>query len=217
MTHRRSTFATALLAGPLALALVACGGDTDNDDDLGAGTTQTPVAPETPVETPVDSATPAPAQSSDDAAGGDLLAAAQTAIASVEGSTLFTIDADDAGWEVTVVSADGTENDVSVSLDGASVTRGPVVDRDDDGDDSADDSDDLAERQRLLGDARIDYAAAIETARGAVPEGTVTGADLDLERGTATWDVQLDEDTASERTVTVDAVTGEVLRTERDD
>jgi hypothetical protein len=35
--------------------------------------------------------------------------------------------------------------------------------------------------------------------------------------GTTTWDVQLDEDTADELTVTVDAATGEVVGTERDD
>ncbi|GEP39525.1 hypothetical protein NPS01_31880 [Nocardioides psychrotolerans] len=41
--------------------------------------------------------------------------------------------------------------------------------------------------------------------------------DLDYDDGIATWDVQLGEDTASEQTVTIDAVTGEVLRTELDD
>ncbi|WP_341927516.1 PepSY domain-containing protein [Nocardioides psychrotolerans] len=207
MSHRRSTFATALLAGPLALALVACGGDSDTEDDndtdissgLGTSTTQTPAAP-----------------SGDAATRGDLLAAARTALAAVDGSALFSIDDETSGWEVTVVSADGVENDVTVSLDGSAVTRGPVVDTDD-ADDRDDEAQDVAERQQLLSDARVDHVAAIEAAQGAVPDGTVTGADLDLERGTATWEVQLDEDTAAEQTVTVDAVTGEVLRTERDD
>lgn len=212
MSHSRSTFATALLAGPLALALVACGGDSDTDDDnddlgAGAGTTQTPLAP-------ASTADAAPAPSDDAAAGGDLLAAARTALAAVDGSTLFSIDGETSGWEVTVVSADGVENDVTVSLDGSAVTRGPVVDTDDDRNDEAQD---LAERQQLLSDARVDHVAAVEAAQGAVPGGTVTAADLDLERGTATWDVQLDEDTASEQTVTIDALTGEVLRTELDD
>lgn len=202
MSHRRSTFATALLAGPLALALVACGGDSDEVDndtssELGTSTTQTPAAP-----------------SSDAATRGDLLAAAQTALAAVDGSTLFSIDTETSGWEVTVVSANGVENDVTVSVDGSAVTRGPVVDTDDD---RGDEARDLAERQQLLSDARIDHVAAIEAAQGAVPGGTVTGAELDLERGTATWEVQLDEDTAAEQTVTIDALTGEVLRTERDD
>lgn len=209
MSHRRSTFATALLAGPLALALVACGGDSDTEDDngtdtssgLGTSTTQTSAAP-----------------SGDAATRGDLLAAARTALAAVDGSTLFSIDDETSGWEVTVVSADGVENDVTVSLDGSAVTRGPVVDtNDDDDDDRNDEAQDVAERQQLLSDARVDHVAAIEAAQGAVPDGTVTGAELDLERGTATWEVQLDEDTAAEQTVTVDAVTGEVLRTERDD
>ena len=45
----------------------------------------------------------------------------------------------------------------------------------------------------------------------------MTGVDLSEDNGTAIWEVQLDEDTADETTVEVDAQTGEVLRTEQDD
>ena len=56
----------------------------------------------------------------------------------------------------------------------------------------------------------------MEAALGEV-EGTVTGVDLSEDNGTAIWEVELDGDTADETTVDVDARTGEVLRTERDD
>ena len=75
----------------------------------------------------------------------------------------------------------------------------------------------MAERQRLLQETRLDQAAAVAAARAEVAGGSVTGFDLDVENGVATWDVQLDEDTADEQTVTIDAVSGEVLRVEQDD
>lgn len=216
MSHRRtvrSTLTTALVAGPLALALVACGSD---DDDLAPSTTASPspVAPDATTDGQAPAEQPSQAPSSDPSTSGGgsetLLAAARTALASVDGAVLFSIDGESSGWDVTLVSPDGTENDVDVAPDGGSITRGPDADADDDGDD-------LAERQQLLTDVALDYAAAIEAAAASVPAGTVTGADLDLDDGVATWDVQFDEDTPDELTVTVDAVSGEVLRTERDD
>ena len=45
----------------------------------------------------------------------------------------------------------------------------------------------------------------------------MTGLDLELSAGTAVWEVQLDEDSAAEQTVVVDAASGDVLRTETDD
>ena len=99
------------------------------------------------------------------------------------------------------------ENDVELGPDATTVTRGPAADDDDENDDDA-------ETELLLG-ASVDYLAAMEAALGEV-QGTVTGVDLSEDDGTAIWDVQLDEDTADETTVEVDAQTGEVLRTERD-
>jgi uncharacterized membrane protein YkoI len=229
MSHRRSarsTVTTALVAGPLALALVACG-----NDDGGTGATDDTVGTSATVATPPPAATqPPPASSegrstrapaSDDGTAprvatspGTVLAAARTALAEVGGATLFSIDGEPAGWDVTLVAADGSESDVDVSVDGRSVTRGPVADVDDD---PSDEAEDVAERRRLLADVRVDHTAAIETAAAEVPGGTVTGADLDLDDGVATWDVQLDEDTATEQTVTIDAITGDVLRVELDD
>lgn len=223
MNHRRTRPALIALAGlPLALALVGCGSDEDPGDASPAAgsTSQTSTAPSTPSAPSTSPATSAPSAPSttqpssaaptDDA----LLAAVSTALGASEG-TVFSIDLDDGGWDVGVVATDGTESDLTVSADGTQVTRGPVPDTDDS--DDSDDSDDLAERQALLRDATVTLESALATARTEVPDGVVDGLDLDLERGRATWDVQLDEDTADEQTVVVDAVTGELVRVERDD
>lgn len=215
----RTTLVTGLVAGPLALALVACGSsDSDGDDAAPAASeTTTSSAPATTSSSEAASepaTAPSSAPASDPApAGGQrvLLAAATTALGATDG-TIFSVDLDTTGWDVQVVAADGTESEVLVSADGASVAGGPTVDPDD-----ADDADDVAERQRLLTDATVDYRAALQAALAEVPGGTVTSLDLDTDNGVPTWDVQLDEDTVDERTVTLDAVTGAVLRVELDD
>nr|WP_301539427.1 PepSY domain-containing protein [Nocardioides sp. zg-1308] len=58
--------------------------------------------------------------------------------------------------------------------------------------------------------------AAIEAALAAV-RGSVSTVELSEDDGAAVWEVVLDEDRPGETTVEVDARTGEVLRTERDD
>ena len=216
----------ALLTAPLALSLVACGGDSDDDgaastaatSESSAATSSSPApstSPDPSTDPSADPSAPSDSSSASSSAGatGDdaLLAAARTGRGAVDG-TVFTVDRDNGGWEVTVVAADGTESDLTTSADGASVTRGPVVDRDD-----ADDTSDVTERRRLLGDATVTYEDALATARGEVPGVAVDGIDLDLDAGRAVWDVQLGEDTAEEQTVVVDAATGDVVRVERDD
>lgn len=191
-TSRRTRLATAAVLAPLALGLVACGGD-DGDDDAAAPST---------------SATSTPTDDGTTAVEGDVETAAETALAEVDG-TVFSVDRDDQGWDVTIVTADGVENDVDLGPDAITVVRGPVADTNDD------DADDAAERELLLG-ASVDHLAAIEAALGEL-QGTVTGVDLSEDNGTAIWQVQLDEDAADAMTVDVDAQTGDVLRTERDD
>jgi hypothetical protein len=207
---RSTRLAGIALVAPLSLGLAACGDSDDDSDDAPAATVTVTATPSPTASGDSTTAASPSAPTTDGAtAGGDVQTAAQTALGAVDG-TVFTVDRDDSGgWEVSVVGSDGTDNEVGIAADGTTVTRGPAVDTDDDGDDQA-------ERERLLG-ASVDYLAAVEAAQAQVPGGTVTGVDLDEDNGTATWEVQLDEGTADETTVDVDASTGEVLRTERDD
>ena len=133
--------------------------------------------------------------------------AAETALGEVDG-TVFSVDGDPQGWDVTIVTADGVENDVDLDAAATAVTRGPDQEADND-------ADDAAETERLLG-VSVDHLAAMEAALAEV-QGTVTGVDLSEDNGTAIWEVQLDEDTPDEVTVEIDAETGDVLRTEQGD
>ena len=203
----RTRLATAAVLAPLALGLVACG-DDDNDDAATSAQSATDDSNDTSDDmtddTTDDGATDggiAPAVE------GDVETAAQTALAAVNG-TVFSVDWDDMGWDVTVVTSDGVENDVQLSPDASSVEGSPVEDTDQD-------NDDAAEIERLLG-VSVDYAAAVEAA-SAESQGTVTGVDLSEDNGTAVWEVQFDEDTPDALTVDIDAESGDVLRTEVDD
>lgn len=211
----RTRLLAATAAPLLALGLVACGdSDDDNDaDDVAtspaAAASSSAPAPSTDASASASTSAPASAP----APGGDvLLTAAAIGLAAVDGGTVFAVDLSDTGdWEVSVVTADGTEQDVRVSADGATVTSGPVEDTDD-ADDAARDQD---ARLRLL-DASVDLEAAVAAAAGS-GSGDLTGAELDEENGVAEWEVQYGEDTPDEVTVHVDANSGDVLRTERDD
>ncbi|RYB92505.1 hypothetical protein EUA06_06035 [Nocardioides glacieisoli] len=193
----RTTFgtrlATASLLAPLALGLVACG-DDDTDD----------------AQTSTSSGTSDDGGTADQGTTtlqGDVETAAQTALGEVDG-TVFSVDGDPQGWDVTVVGADGIENDLELDAAATAVTRGPDQESDND-------ADDAAETEQLLG-VSVDYLAAIEAALAEV-QGTVTGVDLSEDNGTAIWEVQIDEDTPDEVTVEVDAETGDVVRTEQGD
>lgn len=224
MTTRPSTststaLLTGLLVGPLALGLAACGGGTDSSatprESLDAGAAESTTGSTT-------SAPPADAQSPESekpgtngAAPGDtktLLAAAATGLQSVPDSTLVSIDRNLSTWEVHVVTADGTEHEMDVAADGDTVTRGPLVDTDD-----ADDTGDLAEQSALVETANLDYRAAVREALAAVPNGTLSELDLDFDDGVAVWDAQVLEDQMTERTVRIDAVSGDVLSNQYDD
>ena len=211
----RLRLATAAVAAPLALALVACGSDDDSDDAAEDAAERAATASAAPTASAPESSTSSDAPATP--AGGALMAAAETAAGAVEGSTVFSVDrADAGGWEVSVVTTDGLEYDVRVSADGGSTEGDPIEDTDDDGASEA--SRDLDERLRLL-DVAVDLAAAIDAAgaEAGAGAGEPTGIDLDEENGAASWEVQYGEDTPDELTVVVDAGSGEVLRTERDD
>lgn len=225
MTRRtRTRLAAAAVAPLLALSLVACGDDADDADDrddaaaTSAPATSAPATSGAPAtsETPATSDAPASGSAAPSAGGDVLLTASATAAGAVPDGTVLSVDRRDTGdWEVSLVTPDGTEQDVAVSADGATVTSGPVEDTDH-GDDAGEAERDRDERLRLL-DAPVDLEAAVAASAGSAGSGELSSAELDEDNGVATWEVQYGEDTPDELTVEVDATTGEVLRTERDD
>ncbi|WP_193604468.1 PepSY domain-containing protein [Nocardioides dongkuii] len=207
--NARTSVLAALIAGPLALGLVACGDDDDGGTGSSAESSATPTPTPTPTPASPTDASPTDASPTSAAPAGDdavVLAAATTAADAVPGGRLYSLDQVPQRWEAEVVDRDGRLFDLTVGGDGAAVTVDPVEDRDD--------ADDRAERRRLLSEATVDPAGAVEAARTAVPSGAITGLDLDENGGRAVWDVQFDENATTEQTVTVDAASGEVLGTE---
>lgn len=130
-----------------------------------------------------------------------LLRAGATALAQVPDSTLVCIESetDDAGtWKVQVVTADGTEQQAKIGVDGITVLVGPTP---------HDDSDaDQANRRDQVQAARLDYRAAVHKALAAVPNGSITQLSLtDRVWEAVVWDTYL-----VEHQVTIDAVSGDV-------
>ncbi|GAA4700232.1 PepSY domain-containing protein [Nocardioides nanhaiensis] len=222
MNARRPARLLAAASLPLVLALSACGSDDDDRDDTTAlapsasaadGDTATPTPSEAPTSAaPSTAPTQAPssggsaAGSSDDEAA---LAAARTAL-DAAGGTVVTVDTDRGGWEVVVAAADGSETEVGLDAAGTAVTRGPQPE------DRDEDAEDRAETQRAVQAARVSYADALATARGVVSGKPLDSVDLSEDDGRITWDVQFG-DGAAEQTVVINAGSGQVLGTERDD
>ncbi|MCR6030630.1 hypothetical protein GGQ22_04135 [Nocardioides sp. zg-579] len=207
-TARTSALA-ALVAAPLLLGLVACGDDDNGDDATDTSTSASPSAsPSTsPSTSPTDAlSTEASPTVADDAV---VLDAAATAAGAVPGGRLVSLDQEPRGWEAEVVDAGGARFDLTVASDGSRVTGDPVKDRED--------AEDRQEWKRLLAEATVDPAGAVEAARTTVPDGAVTALDLESGDPTAVWEVEVDGELATEQTVAVDAASGEVLRTEGQD
>ena len=108
----------------------------------------------------------------------------------------YELDRERNHWEVTF--ADGTQR--HVSLDGRRVT---ATKRDDD-------------RSSAAASARVSLATALRTAAPRA-SGTLTDADLDRERGTLVWSVNIEAAGDRETEVEVDARSGKVLRVIQDD
>lgn len=220
MNARRPARLLAAATLPLVLALSACGGDDEIVD--GAPTSPSASATPTPAPAPAETSTPAapstpatptPSQGGGSQAGdGDddaALAAARTALDAAPG-TVVTIDTDRGGWEVVVAAADGSETEVGLDAAGTAVTRGPQPE------DRDEDAEDRAETQRAVQAARVSYADALATARGVVAGTPLDSVDLNEDDGRVVWEVQLG-DGPDEQTVVVDAGSGQLLGTERDD
>lgn len=106
------------------------------------------------------------------------------------------IDEQAGGWEVDVLAADGTETSLALSADATRATGEPVPDNDD--------ADDVRENQLLLQAASVDWAAALQTARGELGDALIDGVDLSEDGGRVVWEVST-AGTGTETTVLIDA------------
>ncbi|WP_305093640.1 PepSY domain-containing protein [Prescottella sp. R16] len=205
-TPRRRTCA-AILAGIAIVALAGCG-DSDDNSATSPPTVTTTTEPSPGATDPASPATgntdgaagetPAPAGDAEalDRAGG-------TAVGAVPGSTLISIEREGGGtWEVQVVTPDGVEHGADVSADGTQIVAGPTVDDED--------ADDRAKHQARIQAARLDYAAAADAVRAAIPGAAITELNLDDHGGATVWEADVYTDPGIKHEVTVDAVTGQV-------
>ncbi|KUG53715.1 hypothetical protein AVL62_02815 [Serinicoccus chungangensis] len=218
MRISRAPRTTTALALALALTLSACGGtegategieataaptgasSETGDDDAGAGGTETGATDDTGSDT--GSATDGQG-TQDGGAGEDITAAALAAIEAAQqetGGTAYEVDGDDDGtWEVDL-RVDGRSVTVEVDAGGA-VTRV--------GEDDLD-----AEELAAMDAAQVSLEEAVTTAVDEVG-GSLDDASLE-EEGDPSWEVSVDRGPGSgdDVDVWVDAVTGEVLRTD---
>ncbi len=196
------------VTGVLAAGLTACG----SDDDQSAEQMETSADTESsaPTEPPTEDVSPTPeALDADAEAPTAMLAAAATGLKQVPGGTLVSIDQGNSTWEIHVITSDGAEHEMDVAADGASVVRGPIVDQDD--------ANDIAEQKALVQGKSIGYKAAAEQALADVPQGQLTELDLDSDRGQIFWEAKVLDDQSAERSITIDAATGEVVNNQLDD
>lgn len=136
-----------------------------------------------------------------------LIAAGKTALASVPGA-IKGIESDHGGmlWEVTILSKDGAEHEVKVAADGSIVSE--------------------TERKQLgltkvdpykefVDSVKLDFAQAAEAMIKAVPQGFILELGLDSSGGTNVWEAEI-RDGSQNREISLDAVTGDVIKNEVD-
>jgi uncharacterized membrane protein YkoI len=218
MTISRPRSSSFLAAGVAVLALTAAGCATADPPPPAAPATSaassaapTPSASTSPSVSTSPSASSSPSASASSSStatdtSAALLAAGATALGEVDG-TVSAIESERTGWEVHVVTANGGEQRLRISADGANVTSGPTDERPD--------TDDQAENQAYA-KATVDYRQAVSIIADEVAGGTITELNLDREGSRLDWEADVDVD-GTQRTVEVDAASGDVLSNRADD
>ncbi len=160
------------------------------------------------------SPSPSGSQPGSDAGSADadsLVQAGRTALAAVPDGTLTSIESERNGsaWEVQVVTADGTEQELELSADGTEVVTGPVTK-----------NEDIADKSKQLDritSAELRYEEAADKILEAVPDGRITELDLDSENGATVWEADVLASEGIKHSVQIDAASGEVLSNTTDD
>lgn len=188
------TVKAAVVIAIAAAALVGCGDDDEADKPA-------------PTSTAVPSETPSASSSGGAAADGatDLLAAGKAALREVDGSTVISIESESggAGWEVQLVTADGTEHELVVSSDGSTVVSGPR--------EKNEDAADKTKHQDRVKAAKLDYEAAVTKLLEEIPGGRITELNLDSEQGRTIWEADVVDTSNDKHEVDLDAASGEIL------
>jgi hypothetical protein len=198
-------------AAAATVALVGCSGPVEQPATpapvSSAGqTTETTPAPAGSA-TPEASASAAPSASSSIQGNDALLAAAGLAAQEVSDGFVVSVEAERDGWEVHVVTADGGEQQLRTDASGSRLSAGPTDDRPD--------ADDRADNKEFA-QADVDYEQAVRSIEKEIPGSQIGELSLDTENRRTVWEA--DVSTGSEqRSVQVDATSGEVISNRVDD
>lgn len=132
--------------------------------------------------------------------------AAQTALKEVPGGTLISIETESDGdaWEVQVVTDDGIEHEINISMSKGTVIGKPMT--------KTEDAQDRKKHQDRVAAATLDYKEAAGKLRDAVPNARIVELNLDSERGQTVWEGDLVDDGGTKHAVAVDAATGDVVK-----
>lgn len=188
--NRGGTLAAAAL---LALTLSACSGGEDQENEAARSP-----SPSQSTTTPDDTA-------NDDTANEALLEAGRTGLDQVPDSTVYSIERESDGWEVEVVTSDGTKHEMTISDDGRDVVKEPREDGSD------------AKYSDRVQATQLDYEQAVKAILDEVPGAQVKELNLDEERGIVIWEADVVDDSGAERSLEIDAASGEVLENKLDD
>lgn len=190
----------------LVLTASACS-DADDQDDAAvpsSSPSQSSTAPDTDTDKPDDDATTG-SSASMAAETAALLRAASTGLDAVADSTVYSVESESDGWEVEVVTPDGTKHEMLVSSDGDSVVKGPRADGRD------------AKYVDRIQAAELDHQQAVDVILDEVPGARFKELNLDDENGTIIWEADVLDESGAARSLEIDAASGEVLENKPDD
>ncbi|WP_041789994.1 PepSY domain-containing protein [Microlunatus phosphovorus] len=136
-----------------------------------------------------------------------MVAAGRLAAKEINGGTVVSIESERDGWEVHVVTSDGGEQQLRTDPSGTRVVSGPADDRPD--------ADDKAEN-KSFSSVDIDFVRAVEVTVGEISDAQINELNLDTENRRIVWEADVSTG-SQQRTVQIDATSGEVLSNRADD
>ena len=164
----------------------------------------TPSASETPSASASESASASPSTAAADNSA--LLAAGRLGSREVKG-TVSSIESEAGGYEVHIVTSNGSEQQLRTNASGEKVTAGPV-------DDPADDED-RAENQQFA-KIKTSYREAVRAVEREIDGAKITELSLDRDLNRSLWEAEVTIG-SEQRSVQINAANGRVVSNELDD